>query len=655
MNSRHLIRLAAISLVAFSGSALAKAPQWLRDLAAAPQSTQARDTDAVQLLESIDLFVTPDGKMRKRTRGAVRILRREGEKRAVIQLPQDAWRKVQEMHGWAIPLTGKETEVGSTNVIETSLGGGGELISDLRMKLLLIPGAAVGAVIGYEYEITMNPLEQADTFGFQDTIPVREATYTLKLPPGWNMLPTWLNHAGVAPVSEGAQQWRWTLKDIPAVAYEPGMPVFRSVAGQMFVALSPPGKTPQLSTWAGIGGWFVDLSRDRRVASADIRSKVTSLVAGSSTDLEKMRVLAGFVQREVRYVSIQLGIGGYQPHAAPEVFLHRYGDCKDKATLLGVMLGEIGIESVPIIINSERSRVRADMPPSMSFNHVILAIRLPRDLQNDSLLATVEQDGGRLLIFDPTDEMTPFGRIRGELQGNVGLLALAENSKLITLPQLKPDQAGVRRTAKFTLNEQGLLTGEVKERITGQEALRQRNVLRATKREGDAIKMVEARLADSLASFQLADTTSRNRDASELPLEWDYRISAPSYARRSGDLLMVRPRVVGIQAATLPNDGKPRVYDLLMQEPKIDQDEIVIDLPAGFVVDSLPQPVDVDTGFAVYRSRAEVIGSQLKYTRSYEVRALLVPAAKIEEFRRLHSEIARDERAVVVLKKAVGS
>ena len=71
------------------------------------------------------------------------------------------------------------------------------------------------------------------------------------------------------------------------------------------------------------------------------------MTASETTTLEKMQTLAAFVQRDVRYVGIELGIGGYQPHPAAEVFAHRYGDCKDKATLLRSMLREIGVDSYP--------------------------------------------------------------------------------------------------------------------------------------------------------------------------------------------------------------------------------------------------------------------------------------------------------------------
>ena len=76
-----------------------------------------------------------------------------------------------------------------------------------------------------------------------------------------------------------------------------------------------------------------------------IKSKVAELTAGASTSLEKMNALATFMQKEIRYVAIQLGIGGWQPHRASEVFQHRYGDSKDKATLLSTLLQQVGIES----------------------------------------------------------------------------------------------------------------------------------------------------------------------------------------------------------------------------------------------------------------------------------------------------------------------
>src|SRR5256884_7930285 len=108
--------------------------------------------------------------------------------------------------------------------------------------------------------------------------------------------------------------------------------------------------------------WYQGLTSGRRDASPELKQKVASLASSSRTPLEKMKALANFAQSDIRYVAIELGIGGWQPHAAPEVFTHHYGDCKDKATLMGAMLQEIGVDSYYVIINSERGSVTPETP-----------------------------------------------------------------------------------------------------------------------------------------------------------------------------------------------------------------------------------------------------------------------------------------------------
>lgn len=656
MRTRILFLLAMV-LAAAAGPASAKAPDWLQELAARPVPQQAADVDAVQLSSVVELTVT-NGELRKRVRGAVRILRREGLQRAVLSVGNDSWSKVQQMRAWAIPVSGKTTEVRMKDAIETSLTNvrGGELITDARMRVLRVPDAAIGTTVGYEFEIVQSPLEMADTFRFQDTIPVLEARYLLQLPPGWTLATTWINHSGREPERNGANQWTWTLREIPAVAIEPAMPAWPGLAGQLFVAFAPANTTPQLSTWQGISSWFLDLSRDRRVATPQVREKAAELLAGRTSPLERIQALATFVQRDIRYVGIQLGIGGFQPHAATDILRNRYGDCKDKAVLLNVLLAEAGIDSLPVLVHTERLHVRPQMPPSLRFNHMILAIRLPADAQATTLLATATQaDGSRLLFFDPTDEVTALGRLPAALQGGHGLLVLAQDSHLVQLPQLLPGQNGARRTARMRLDAAGNLAGEVVESFRGEHANLQRRFLRGVAREQDMIKPLEARLAESLANFRITSASVSNEGTSELPLEWRFSLAAESYARRAGELVMVRPRLLASSVDQLPGGELARVHDLLLSEPRADHDEYVIELPAGYVPDSLPEPVELDVGFAAYRSRTEVSGSQLRYSRSFEVRESLVPAAKIEDYRRLQREIARDERAVVLLKHSTGS
>lgn len=134
------------------------------------------------------------------------------------------------------------------------------------------------------------------------------------------------------------------------------MPPVEGVAGQMVVSFFPAGGPAAngFSTWQQMGTWYLSLTNGRRDASPEIKQKVLSLTGAATTQLDKMRALATFVQNDIRYVAIELGIGGVQPHPATEVFAHRYGDCKDKAANKAEEVKKLN----RIIANDERSMAR---------------------------------------------------------------------------------------------------------------------------------------------------------------------------------------------------------------------------------------------------------------------------------------------------------
>jgi hypothetical protein len=354
----------------------------------------------------------------------------------------------------------------------------------------------------------------------------------------------------------------------------------------------------------------------------------------------------------VRYVAIELGIGGYQPHPAVDVFTHRYGDCKDKATLLSSMLKEIGVESYYVIISSERGAVIPEMPAHMGgFDHAILAIQLPADVNHSSLVAVLQHPKlGRLLFFDPTDELAPFGYLSGPLQANYGLLVTPEGGELVELPQLAPSLNGVLRTAKFNLSPTGTLTGEVREVRLGDHAAAQRHALKSVGKETDKIKPIETLLARSLSTYQLTKASVTNLDQTDQPFGFDYSLVAENYAKSAGNLLLVRPRVVGVKSSDLLETKEPRQYPVMFEGPLRDTDTFEITMPPGYEVDELPPPTNVETGFASYHSKAEVSGNVLKYARTFEVKEPTVPLTKMEDLKKLYRIIASDERNTAVLK-----
>lgn len=630
------------------------APPWMHALVNAPLPSYDEKTDAVLLYSETNVTVLATDKIRTQVRQAYKILRPNGRERGTVVVYFNPERKIKSLHGWCIPPNGKDYEVKDKDAVERAPSEAG-MIEDVKVKVLQIPAPDPGNIVGYEYEVEERPFFLQDQWYFQAHDPVRESHYSLQLPPGWEFKVSWLNYPEVKPVEAGANTWNWTVQDIKEVRHEPEMPPMPGIAGQMIVSFFSPGERTLngLAAWNDMGKWYWNLTSGRYDASPEIKQEVAALTASKTTQIQKMQALAEFVQHDIRYFGIELGIGGLQPHAAAEVFAHRYGDCKDKATLLRAMLGVIGVDSYYVVINSRRGSVTRDMPAHDGFNHAITAIKLPDGMADPSLIATWRHPKlGELLFFDPTNELTPFGQIGGYLQANYGLLVTPEGGELVELPQQPSAMNSIQRTATLTLDTSGTLRGEVQEVRVGDRARSERGTLRETAKDTDRIKPIENVLAGSLSSFRITHASVINLTTTDKPFGFNYSFESPSYAKNAGSLLLVRPRVLGVKAQGFLETKEPRKFAVEFEGPLRDTDNFEITIPAGYEVDDLPPAVDADYGFASYHSKTEVKGNVIGYRRTFEVKELSVPAEKTGDLRKFYRIIAGDERNTVVLKAA---
>jgi len=661
--ARRTSRIAGLFMLWVSGCILAcvphalaggDAPPWMHALVNVPVPSYDEKTDAVLLYSETNVTVVSTDKIRTQVREAYKILRPNGRERGTVAVYFNPQRKIKTLHGWCIPAQGKDYEVKDKDTIEVAPNTeGGELISDTKYKVVRIPASDPGNIIGYEYEVEEQPLFLQDKWSFQETDPVRESHYSLQLPPGWEYKASWLNHSEVTPTQAGNNSWQWTVSNISGIRHEPLMPPFQGVAGQMILSFFASGGSALKSNadWNAMGKWYFNLVGERVDASPEIKQQVIALTGSKATTLEKMQAIAEFVQHDIRYVAIELGIGGMQPHSAPDVFSHRYGDCKDKATLVRSMLHEIGVESYHVLINDERGSVTGDMPAHNGFNHAITAIKLPDGMADPSLIVTMQHPKlGRILFFDPTNDLIPFGQLPGYLQANYGLLVTPDGGELIELPQQPSTMNSIQRTAKLTLDNTGTLQGDVKEVRLGERASSERWRLRTVTKDTDRIKPIEDLLANSLASFHLTRASLINFQQTGLPFGFNYSFQSPNYAKTAGNLILVRPRVIGSKGLGFLETKEPRKFPIEFEEPTRDTDTFEITIPTGYVVDDLPPPVDVDYGFASYHSKTVVNGNVVGYTRTFEVKELSVPVNQAEDLRKFYRIIAGDERNTVVLK-----
>jgi len=312
------------------------------------------------------------------------------------------------------------------------------------------------------------------------------------------------------------------------------------------------------------------------------------------------------------------------------------------------MLSTVGVHSVIVLVDSTRGFVDPEAPSALG-NHAIGAIEIPAGYKSPKLRSTVvAKSGKQYLIVDPTSEKTPFGQLEAELQGGYGVLVEGKDSEIVQLPVLSPDLNTVRRSATFELQPDGSLKGKVVENRFGDLSSHRRYLYA----QGDAKEQqteLNHVLSQDFASFNVSDFKVENVESLNKDLTTSFNISADRFGRTMGQLLMVRPRVMGSEG--LPIDRKPRKIPIDLKETMTAHDDFTIELPPGYAMDEMPDPVKLDLGFASYESSSTVKNNILHYTRTYTIREVTLPADRYSDVQKLAGVIAADEQSSAVLKK----
>ncbi len=633
------------------------APDWLRAAAQQKLPDYDKDTVAVILLDETRTTVHDNGEIETLHRGAIRLLRPEARREyGGIAVDFDKDTKISYLKAWTIESNGHEIAVGEKDAIEHGYLSDLEY-DDVKVKALQFPEANPGNVMGYEYVQRNRPYVFEDNWWFQDPAPVVTARFELQLPPGWEFTANWFNFPDQKPETLSANQYVWEVKNLPGVEIEPDMPTWKAVAGWVGIKFFPRDaamRAKSSGSWQDIGLWYDGLTQSSRASSPAIQQKVADLTSGISDPLQKMRVLTDYMQKNIRYMAVEIGIGGFQPHPAVEVFAHQFGDCKDKATLLSAMLHEIGIESYYMAVDDRRGVIHPDYP-SIYMNHMILAIRLPDSIPDIALYAVVHDPKlGRLLIFDPTNEHVPLGYLPWYLQDSYGLLMAPDGGHLLSLPLLPPATNRLLRTAKFDLSATGDLSGEIREMEWGGPAAQQREEFLGVQ-PAKRVEIFNHFLANFLNNFSLTGATLGNLEQYDQNLMVDYKFVSAGYATSAGDLLFVRPRVVGDKntgTLRLFAEHKPRKYPIQFEEATRQDDVFDITLPTGYVVDGLPKPVQVNCDYASYKSETKVTDGVLHYKRTFEITDVMVPTEKLPAVRDFLQQVVADQQSSVVLRRA---
>ncbi|MGA8110016.1 MAG: DUF3857 domain-containing protein, partial [Acidobacteriaceae bacterium] len=559
--------------------------------------------------------------------------------------------KLDSFHVWSIGPDGRHYTMKDSEYVETGDvdADEGVLYGDVRARIASPPGADPGGLVAWESVKRLPPYFFEDSWDFQNPVPTVRSVFEIDLPPAWHQEAVWSRHDSTPETEVAPGHFRWELTNLAGIDLSgvPLHPAWESLAGRMTVHFSADPLPQGSALWAKIGNWYYGLAAPESEGGAGVAAAART-IGGGGDFLARLDNVAAFMQRQIRYVAIEVGIGGWQPHPAEDVFRSRYGDCKDKATLMIAMLDAVGIRAAWVSLDDRRG-VIDPAAPTLFGNHMITAIEIPQGYDNPRLQAVVTAHSGRrYLIFDPTNAYVPVGQLPDYEQGSYAVLAAGDDSQLIRLPVLSPAAESIERRAEFQLAADGTLSGDVTVLRSGASASPWRRSM-ALDSGKEQRETVEGLLQHDFSSFTLGSEKVAHVNDLDEPFEMDYSLTAPLYAKTAGNLLLVRPRVIGSDADGL--DDKPRTVPISFDGVGTWRDDFDVTIPAGYTVDDVPDPVNLDMGFATYRSEVKADGRVLHYRREYVLRQVELDAGQYGKLRKLEAVIATDENSDAVLRK----
>ena len=627
------------------------APPWLQQAAAINTPAYEKDVTAVVLRNEQQVTLDSSGKLVTVDRHAVRILTREGRREAAaVAFYLSNFSQVRDMEAWLIAPGGTVKSYGKKDIIDR-ISDTDDIYDEGRIKIIdASSDSDVGYVFGYTVTTDDKPLFYQDKWVFQDELPTLLSRYTLNLPDGWKATSMTFNRGAVEPQVSGSS-YAWELRDLPPITFEPMSPSFINIAPRLAVNYSPPSGSQSVNRafadWLEVSRFASGLHDSQVIIDDAVAAKAKDLTANAKTELEIIQAIGTYVQN-LQYISIDIGVGygnGMKPRPSNMVLNRGYGDCKDKANLMRAMLRLMKIEAYPVIIYSgDPNYVRREWASPSQFNHCIIAIRVSPSTKAATIIDNPKL--GRLLIFDATDPYTPVGDLPDYLQGSLALIAAGENGDLVEMPVTPPDFNAWNRETEINLANDGSIKGVMHERASGQESRSARTMLRSMS-SNDFSKAIEKWLTRGATAAKLDKLSPKDRQ-SDAAFDMDVEFSAPAYGQLMQNRLLVFKPAVASRTNSIYLTEKDRKHPVMLDSNSF-REKATFNLPAGFLVDEVPNAVSLKTAFGNYATTYEVKDNKLIFTRSLTMSRSMVGVEKYKEVRDFFTSMLNAEQSPVVL------
>ena len=542
---------------------------------------------------------------------ATRILTTAGQRHAYVVIPYTEGNEVSDIAGRTVRPDGSVVPLEPRNVFDVSLYPSFIFFSDQRARIFTMPAVENGSVVEYSYTLTIRTRTLWHGWAFQSDVPVVSSRFTLVRPAEWEIAHRVYGATLTPREIRGPQGFKtvteWTMEDVPPTAAEIAMPSARERTIRL--SLAPLG----FRSWNDVASWYNGLAAPRMRTNAASRSRLSSIIAGAASDTAKLRKIYEWVRDNVRYVAVEIGIGGFQPHDANEVCANLYGDCKDMAGLLCALAREAGVQVDPVLVSTwQNGPPDTTLPSPLHFNHVI---------------AYAPSSG---IWMDPTDKGAPFGQVPWYDQGLPVLVVNGDGrGELRTTPRASAEAQTILLDWDVRLAGDGSASISGRTVLSGSAAADLRDDL--VYRDLAARRFwMETYLAARCPGIRLDSMALRGLDPPVDPLTLEYTFTTPVFAPPRGSALILRPGLT--HASDLPDyfRSRRRTLPVRLRFGSVTETRLILradrPLRAEEATDS------VSSAFGTYTCSRRAREGTVTYHSRLRLEGGDIPAGKYPEF-----------------------
>ncbi len=546
------------------------------------------------------------------------------------------YEKVELEYARTIKPDGTILEVGTRHIRDVSKYMNFPLYSNARAYIISFPGIAEGVSIEYKVRISrsrlMNKKDFIMSYPVEASEPILSANFVVDLPKEKKLHLKTLNEkynnfgANLLPdikEKDGRLIYSWGFKDIPQIIPEANMP--------SNVQVNPTILLSTFSSWQEIYDWWWPLAKEKIKADSAIKEKVAELTGNQSSSEAKARAIYNFCAQKIRYVAVEYGQAGYEPHTAADIFKNRYGDCKDQAILLVTMLREAGFSAWPVLIPTRDCYNLTEDFPSALFNHCIAALALNE----------------KTVFMDPTAETCSFDDLPDGDQQRWVLVFKEEGFKIQLTPLYPATHNSLKQYLSIKINPDETITAERSVLTAGMYEQAQRLWLLYTPpelvQETLKEKIQEVSIGSRLGQYRVKNLGDLNT-----PVGFIYTFTGPEYFTHAGNL-RIMPQLAFLDTALAAKDKRKYPIDFAVLDTK--ETVFEIELPPGFTAKYMPQSISEDSPWLKFSAEYRYEKNKIYFTQKIELKRNTIPEEDYATFKVFFEGLAKKIKQRIILER----